>query len=235
MMVQLTQEQYIKAMAAGIIPQQNSISSGAQEAIPSVKDKKSRKPRKLPKVLSQKQIDRLFSKINIECRTGLRNRAVYETMLQAGLRVSEVCNLVPANIDFDEDMIHVQNGKGGVDRNVPMKPDLKEWLLRWNDKRHKPSPYFFCAVAIGSRLIPRYLNATLKRLCEQTDTYLQDGTEKVLISCHKLRHTCATRWLTKDKLSLPEIQRLLGHTHINATMIYLSVSMDDIKEKFLRG
>lgn len=225
MMIQLTQEQINILEAAGAMPQQ---------AIPSVAEKKPRKPRKLPKVLSQKQLDRLFSKINVKCPTGLRNRTAYETMLQAGLRVGEVTALVPANIDFDEDMIHVINGKGGVDRNVPMKPDLKEWLLKWNEQRPSEAEYFFCAVK-GTQLIPRYFNTVLHRLSERTDTYLQDGLNRLPVSCHKLRHTCATRWLSKDKLSLPEIQRLLGHTHINTTMIYLSVSMDDIKEKFLRG
>ena len=230
MMGQLTQEQINILEAAGAMPQQG---------VPSVseslsKGKKSRKPRKLPKVLNQKQIDRLFSKININCPTGLRNRTAFETMLQAGLRVGEVTALVPANIDFDDDMIYVQNGKGGVDRNIPMKPALKEWLLKWNEQRPSEATYFFCALK-GTQLMRRYFNTVLHRLCEKTDTYLQDGLNRLPVSCHKLRHTCATRWLSKDKLSLPEIQRLLGHTHINTTMIYLSVSMDDIKEKFLRG
>lgn len=184
--------------------------------------------RKLPKVLSPQQVEKLFRPINTDCPTGLRNRTIFQVMLKAGLRVSEACDLQLANIDFDENMIHVINGKGGVDRNVPMGPCLIDWLQRWDEIRPQ-AEYFFCAIK-GTRLSPRYLNQVLERLSEKSGVCLQDGLKQIPISCHKLRHTCATSWL-KDGLSLPDIQRLLGHKNINTTMIYLDVSMDDLKKK----
>lgn len=195
------------------------------------KEKKKRAPRKLPKVLSKKMVKSLFEPINLDCRTGLRNRVAFEVMLNAGLRVSEVCNLVPASIDFEDNMIHVQNGKGGVDRNVIIGADSKfrEWLIKWNEVR-PDSKFFFCSLTNGNRILPRYFNTVLHRLSEKAGVYLQDDLGQVPVSCHKLRHTYATN-LLKNGLSLPEIQRLMGHKSINTTMIYIDVSMDDIRAK----
>lgn len=188
------------------------------------------KGRKLPKVLSPQQIEKLFRPINTDCKTGLRNRAIFETMLCAGLRVSEICDLTPACVDFAEDMIHVLNGKGGNDRNIPIRPSLKEWLEKWDEIRPQQAEFFFCAVNKGTQLLPRYLNQVLERLSNEAGVYLQDDLKQIPVSCHKLRHTCATNWL-KEGFSLPDIQRLLGHKNINTTMVYLDVSMDDLKVK----
>jgi len=205
---------------------------GSQEQIDPQEPKKKHKGRKLPKVLNSQQIDKLFAPINIECKTGLRNRTIYETMLCAGLRVSEICNLAPGSVDFDEDMIHVLDGKGGVDRNVPIRPSLREWLEKWDEIRPRDSEFFFCALK-GTQLIPRYLNQVLERLSNKSGVFLQDGLRQVPVSCHKLRHTCATNWL-REGFSLPEIQRLLGHSNIQTTMIYLEVSMEDIRSKMMK-
>ena len=187
-------------------------------------------PRKLPKVLSPKMVEKLFAEINIKCSSGLRNRAMLEIMLRAGLRISEMCSLVPGNIDFDEKMIHVINGKGGVDRNIPIGPCLIEWLQKWDAIRPQRSEYFFCAVNKRTPILPRYVNQVLERLSERSGVYLQEGLEKMPVSNHKLRHTYACG-LLREGFNLPEIQRLMGHKSINTTMVYLSVSMEDLKAK----
>lgn len=190
-----------------------------------------RKGRKLPKVLSPAMVNKLFRNINTDCKTGLRNRVALETMLCAGLRISELCDLKPACIDFTENMIHVINGKGGTDRNIPIRSSLKEWLERWDEERPQQAEYFFCAVNKGTQLLPRYFNQVLERLSIKGDVYLQDDDlNPIPVSCHKLRHTCATNWL-KEGFSVPDIQRLLGHKNINTTMVYIDVSMDDLKAK----
>ena len=203
----------------------------AQEPEKIPETQKKHKGRKLPKVLSPKMIEALFEPINLKCKTGLRNRVAFEVMLNAGLRVAEVCDLQKSSIDFEENMIHVQNGKGGTDRNIPIGSAscLREWLQKWDEKRPQESRFFFCSLK-GTQLIPRYFNTVLHRLSEKTGVYLQDDLEQIPVSNHKLRHTCATTWL-KNGFSLPEIQRLLGHKSINTTMIYLDVSMDDIRAK----
>jgi site-specific recombinase XerD len=206
---------------------------GSQEQIEAQEPKKKHKGRKLPKVLNAQQVDKLFAPINIECNTGLRNRTICETMLCAGLRVSEICNLAPGSVDFTEDMIHIIDGKGGVDRNVPIRPSLREWLEKWDEIRPRDSEFFFCAVNKGTQLLPRYLNQVLERLSNKSGVFLQDGQKQVPVSCHKLRHTCATNWL-REGFSLPEIQRLLGHSNIQTTLIYLEVSMEDIKNKMMK-
>jgi len=204
---------------------------GEQVPQKEVKTPEKHKGRKLPKVLSPAMVNKLFRNINTDCRTGLRNRAALETMLCAGLRISELCDLKPGCVDFTENMIHVINGKGGTDRNIPIRPSLKEWLLMWDEIRPQQAEFFFCAVNKCTQLLPRYFNQVLERLSIKGDVYLQDDElNPIPVSCHKLRHTCATNWL-RDGFSLPDIQRLLGHKNINTTMVYLEVNMDDLKAK----
>jgi len=194
-----------------------------QEAKP---EPKKHKPRKLPKALSPEQTEQFFGSMRTKCATAKRNMAMFQTMLRAGLRVSEVCDLSVPNVDLEMGVIHVQNGKGGVDRNLPIGSCLMEWLVQWSKIRPQNSPYFFCAIK-GTRIMPRYINQVLERLSNESGVYIQDGLKQGPVHAHCLRHTFATNMLRKG-LNLPQIQKLMGHSSIQITQIYLMVTDEEL-------
>jgi len=201
---------------------------GSQEQTEIPQQTKKHRGRKLPKVLTPEKVKALLKPINTKCSTGLRNMAMLMTAYKAGLRVSEICDLPPADIDFSKGMILVQDGKGGKDRLVPIGAELIKWLQQWDDIRPQ-SKYFFCALK-GTRLSPRYFNQLLERLSNKSGIYLQDRGEKKPISIHVLRHCYASNLLDQD-VNIREVQELLGHSSIQTTTIYTHVSVKNLDKK----
>ena len=194
---------------------------------------KHRKPRKLPKVLTQRQIEALFATFNVKCPTGLRNRVVCEVLYRCGLRISEACNLTPADVDLQEGFIYVQCGKGKKDRYVPLDPETIAWLKRWEAIRPKESDWYFCNIrstSYGNQLSPVNIRQVLERKSEQSGVFIQDGKTKTHVTPHKLRHSFATE-LVEEGFSLPEVQELLGHSSIQTTSIYTHVRPEKLAAK----
>jgi site-specific recombinase XerD len=198
-----------------------------------LKQVKHRKPRKLPKVLTQRQVEALFATFNVKCPTGLRNRVVCEVLYRCGLRISEVCNLTPADVDLQEGYIYVQQGKNKKDRYVPLDPETITWLKRWEAIRPKESDWYFCNIRkeyYGNKLSPVNIRQVLKRKSEQSGVFIQDGQAKTSVTPHKFRHTYATE-LMEEGFSLPEVQALLGHSSIQTTSIYTHVRPEKLATK----
>ena len=184
---------------------------------------------KLPKIIDQKSVKKMLAQINTKCPTGCRNYAILIMMYRAGLRVSEVCNLRLADVNFDTGLIYVQQGKGGKDRYIPMDNDIMTSLQVWL-KIRPDSEYLFCTLQ-GGQLDTRYVREVCYRLSSKAGVYIQDGTKKKPVSPHKLRHTMATELLKSKDFNIREIQTLLGHSSINTTMIYTHVVLDELQEK----
>lgn len=188
------------------------------------------KTRKLPKALTSQEVDEIMFHINRKCPSGCRNYAIIMTMYRAGLRVAEICNLTPADVKLTQREIMVQEGKGLKDRNLYIDNMLYKALESWQKIRPE-SDYFFSTLA-GNRLSERYVREVCYRLSEKSGVYLQDGKEKKPASPHTFRHSYATS-LLKDGFNLSQIQKLLGHSSIATTTIYLSVFDGELKEKVL--
>jgi site-specific recombinase XerD len=137
------------------------------------------------------------------------------TTYAAGLRVSEVLGLKPADIDSDRMLIHVRQGKGRKDRMVMLSPTLQEELdlyIRWARPHHWLFPGANPAEHLHSR--------TLQRACQLTGEAAQISKR---VTPHVLRHSFATHLLDAGT-DLRVIQTLLGHASIRTTAIYTHVS-----------
>jgi len=181
--------------------------------------------KRLPVVLEPHEAETLLSQPNRSCATGLRNRAIMEAMYRAGLRVSEVLNLRPGDIRWKDRILEVHNGKGGRDRNVPIRAELLGWLESWAQRRPKRCRWFFCTLK-GRKLMPRYLQELVKRLARKADLQRADR-----ISPHVLRHSFATDLLDKG-FTLREVQELLGHSSVATTQVYTHVRPGNLSRKF---
>lgn len=182
--------------------------------------------KKLPVTLTDAEVEALRG-ICTRSATGLRNRALFELMLSAGLRVSEAVNLRPADIDWQAGTIRVNLGKGGKDRVVPVSSDTLGWLQAWASKRaelgcngHQP---FLVGIRTGKGMTTRNAHAVVSKQAALA------GIEKA-VGPHTLRHTYATRLLDSG-FSIREVQELLGHSDVSTTMIYTHVNPAALRAK----
>jgi site-specific recombinase XerD len=181
---------------------------------------KKRQSRKLPKILSRQDVKKLLAVPNVRCITGLRSRVIMQLLYRAGLRVEELCNLAPADVDFADGFVYVQQGKNSKDRYIPIDLVAIDWLRKWDEVR-PDSPFFFCS-GTKRKLDQSYVRKIVYQSAEKAGVYIQDGRERVLPSPHNLRHTYATE-LLEEGYTLAEVQVLLGHSSITTTSIYLHV------------
>jgi site-specific recombinase XerD len=179
-----------------------------------------RQSRKLPKILSRQDVKKLLAVPNVRCITGLRSRVIMQLLYRAGLRVEELCNLAPADVDFADGFVYVQQGKNSKDRYIPIDLVAIDWLRKWDEVR-PDVPFFFCS-GNGKKLDQSYVRKIVYQAAEKAGVYIQDGRERVLPSPHNLRHTYATE-LLEEGYTLAEVQVLLGHSSITTTSIYLHV------------
>jgi len=150
---------------------------------------------------------------------GLRDRAMIMTLLDTGLRCSELVQLDYEDLNIESKRIIVRFGKGNKQRVVPFADNCNETLENYLGVRgHKPGPLFYAsnhhgALAIGAVLKPNGLKQMLRRLG------LKAGIEKV--HAHRFRHTFATWAIEHDAREL-DVQYLLGHSTSDMVRRYSS-------------
>ena len=176
-----------------------------------------RQPRKLPVVLSVEEVAKLLTSVP---GPGLKYRAALGISYGAGLRASEVCNLRIGDIDSQRMLIHVDQGKGGKDRQAMLSPSLLEVLRRyWRESR--PEGWLFPGKPKISPLSPRQLNRAFMSAKDMA------GIKKPA-TLHTLRHSFATH-LLEANTDVRVIQVLLGHAKLSTTARYAHVATKTIQ------
>ena len=183
--------------------------------------------KKLPKVLTIDEVDKL---LDIELKTPFdyRNKAMLELMYATGLRVSELVNLTPLNIDFDKQIVRCY-GKGNKERIVPMGNTASKYLkLYLEEYRQALEKATLCDNLFlnnhGKKMTRQGFFKNLKIIANK-----QGITDD--ITPHMLRHSFATH-LLNNGADLRSIQLMLGHENISTTGIYTNVSTDKIKDNY---
>ena len=176
--------------------------------------------KKLPAVLSQKEVKRLIDSID-----NLKHRTFISLIYSCGLRVSELINLKITDIDSTRMQIHIRSGKGSKDRYVMLSEKIL-LMLRDYWKRYRPKAYLFEGMKQGKAIAVR----TVQHAFSQA--IIKSGINKH--PCiHTLRHSFATH-LLENGVNLLAIQKLLGHNHIKTTTTYvhLQITPASIKSPF---
>jgi len=166
--------------------------------------------KRLPVVLSQSEVQSV-----LEAKANLKHRALLTTIYSAGLRVSEVVNLRPADIDSQRQVIRIRQGKGHKERLVMLSPNLLE-LLREYWKAYRPLTWLFP----GDDPQRPLTTTSVYNICRQA---AQEAGLSKSVTPHTLRHSFATH-LLEAGTDLRTIQLLLGHRNLKTTAIYLHVS-----------
>ena len=195
-------------------------------ADPTLKLANPARPSRLPKVMSEKQVDSLLNTPDIDTPLGLRDRAMLETLYATGLRVSELVNLRLHEVSFNEGVLRAL-GKGSKERLVPLGEQAIDWLGRYlNEARREIlkgqlSDALF-VTARGRAMTRQAFWQLIKRYALIADI----APEK--LSPHVLRHAFATHLLNHGA-DLRVVQLLLGHADISTTQIYTHVARERLK------
>ena len=181
------------------------------------------------KRIKQKKVDKKpFSAAEMEkirdCLKTSREKALVEFMLSTGCRVSEVAHLRMENIDFRTGECTVL-GKGNKERTVYISDNAMYYLQRYLAERswNASSPLFLNKRGTGMS------KCSIEHLVRQIGR--RAGVEKV--HPHRFRRTMATN-AAKRGLPIQYIQAILGHSKIDTTMIYCSVSKESVKEAYFK-
>jgi integrase/recombinase XerC len=157
----------------------------------------------------------------------LRDVAILETIYSCGLRISELCGLDAADIDWNEAILRVR-GKGKKERLIPIgSPALEAIRTYWKANGHEPveaMPVFSLEDTANERIYPRLVQLNLKK-------YLALAGLDPKLTPHKLRHSYATHLLDAGA-DLRSVQELLGHAHLVTTQVYTHITTERLKQAY---
>jgi site-specific recombinase XerD len=165
-----------------------------------------RRRRRLPDAPKPEEVDGVLEGLEADEALGVRNRALVELVYSAGLRSAEAVGLDLADVDFEQESVHV-HGKGGKERVVPLGEEAAHWVARYlRDSRPRLARGAEDALFLSARG-RRLDTSTLRRLVPHP---------------HRLRHAFATH-LLEGGADLRTIQELLGHSSLSTTQVYSHV------------
>ena len=194
-------------------------------ADPTLKLDSARQALRVPKTLSEAQVEALLAAPDTTMPLGLRDRAMLELMYASGLRVSELVLLKAVQLSLDQGVLCVM-GKGSRERLVPFGAEAHEWLRRYLAQarpgllKRDASADLFLTVR-GAAMTRQMFWKIVKRHA------LAAGITAPL-SPHTLRHAFATHLLNHGA-DLRAVQMLLGHTDIGTTTIYTHVARERLR------
>ena len=203
------------------------LSHGAIRDDPTLRVTAPKKPRRLPKHLSEAQVEALLGAPDVATPLGLRDRAMLETLYATGLRVSELTGLRRSQVAQDAGVVRVV-GKGSKERLVPLGDEAVAWLARYLGEVRP-------ALAGTSKRDEVFLTQRQGPLTRQAFWALikryavPAGIPAASLSPHVLRHAFATHLLNHGA-DLRVVQLLLGHADITTTTIYTHVARERLKQ-----
>jgi len=180
-------------------------------------------------LLTPHEMRRLLALPKINTVLGFRDRAILEVFWCCGLRISELLFLTVGDINFEEGLLTIRQGKGGKDRVIPLGETVLKWLKEYLEKvrpllvsasSSRPSPLF-----LSRRGLPIDKSGLLKKL----KVYQRRAGIKKNLVGHSFRHTLATEML-KRGADLRHIQELLGHEKLTTTQRYTHVVKAELKK-----
>ncbi|WP_153111460.1 site-specific tyrosine recombinase XerD [Propionivibrio limicola] len=184
------------------------------------------RPSRLPKVLSESQVDALLAAPPSDTLLGLRDAAMLEMLYATGLRVSELVGLKMHEVSFDMGVVRVF-GKGGKERLVPLGEQAIDRVRRYLDEARglllsgRACDDLF-VTARGGAMTRQAFWQLVKRYA------VQAGIDPARLSPHVLRHAFATHLLNHGA-DLRVVQLLLGHADISTTQIYTHIARERLK------
>lgn len=180
-------------------------------------------PKRFPKVLSEKDIQKIFTQ-GFHC---LRDRVIFELLYDAGLRVQELCDLNIEDIDLYGKIIKVQKGKGKKERMIPLAEKAYEAITLYLKEIGNPSFGPLIRNMQGERINQNQVRYIVS-------LYLSHLKNPAAKTPHTLRHSFATHLLQRGA-DIRAIQELMGHSSLSTTQIYTHLDLKKLKEVYKKA
>jgi len=170
-------------------------------------------PKKLPVVLSQREVKHLLKTPDL-----LKHRLVLALLYGCGLRRQELCNIKIQDADLDRKMLHIREGKGRKDRYVPLGENLSRGVKTYL-AAEKPYIWLFNGKTNTGQL-QQFTGSGVRWIVKESQR--KSGIKKKVTS-HTLRHSYATHLLEMG-MDIITLKDLLGHVDIQTTLMYLHIA-----------
>jgi integrase/recombinase XerD len=195
------------------------------DADPTLRLRNAKQPLRVPKSLSQAQVEALLDAPDVDKPLGLRDRAMLELLYACGLRVSELVTIKTVQVGLAEGCLRV-TGKGSKERLVPFGEEAHGWMMRYVAEARSAilggqSSQALFVTARGGAMTRQMFWKLIKAHA------LRAGIDAPL-SPHTLRHAFATHLLNHGA-DLRAVQMLLGHADISTTTIYTHVARERLR------
>ena len=195
------------------------------QADPTLKLQSAKQPLRVPKSLSEAQVEALLDAPDIDTPLGLRDRAMLELLYASGLRVSELVTLKAFQVGMNEGVLRV-TGKGSKERLVPFGEVARDWILRYLAEARP-------AILAGQQTDDLFVTArghamTRAMFWVVVKKHARTAGITAPLSPHTLRHAFATHLLNHGA-DLRVVQLLLGHADISTTQIYTHVARERLR------
>ena len=193
---------------------------------PTLRLESARQPLRVPKSLTESQVEALLAAPDVETPLGLRDRTMLELMYASGLRVSELVTLKTFNVSMGEHVLRVF-GKGSKERMIPFGQVARDWITRYlADARP--------AILAGQQTEDLFVTARGQGMTRVmfwmiVKKHARAAGITAPLSPHTLRHAFATHLLNHGA-DLRAVQMLLGHADISTTTIYTHVARERLKQ-----
>ncbi|WP_372364863.1 tyrosine-type recombinase/integrase [Candidatus Uabimicrobium sp. HlEnr_7] len=178
----------------------------------------------IPEYYSKEKVRSILSAVTSNYQNDrflfVRNYAIISTLIHSGIRKNELLRLEEDSFDFEQKVLSVKASKWNKDREIPITDNLAIALKRYVIERNKKQPS-------SSQL---FISHTKKKITEDGLNHFFNNLSELVdfkVSSHRFRHTYATM-LRRAGVDLKTISRLLGHSSIQATLIYSHVVDDDL-------
>ena len=192
---------------------------------PTLRLQSARQPLRVPKTLTEAQVEALLGAPDTDTPLGLRDRTMLELMYASGLRVSELVALKVFEVGMNEGVLRVL-GKGSKERLVPFGEVARDWIVRYLAQARP-------AILAGQQSEDVFVTARghgMTRAMFWVIVKKQAATAGITapLSPHTLRHAFATHLLNHGA-DLRAVQMLLGHADISTTTLYTHVARERLK------
>lgn len=207
-----------------------AIREGRIKVDPTLRLLAARQPLRVPKTLTQAQVEALLAAPNTETALGLRDRAMLELIYACGLRVSELVRIKTFDLSLSEGVLRVL-GKGDEVRLVPFGEVAEDWLVRYLEHARA----HLLASRVSDDVFVTRRGAAMSRVMfwMLVKKYAQQAGITAPLSPHILRHAFATHLLNHGA-DLRAVQLLLGHADISTTTIYTHVARERLQQLHAR-
>lgn len=195
------------------------------DADPTLRLQSAKQPLRVPKTLTEAQVEALLEAPDTDTPLGLRDRTMLEVLYASGLRVSELVGLKTFNVGMNEGVVRVL-GKGSKERLVPFGQVARDWIVRYLAEARaeilagQQTEDFF-VTARGQGMTRAMFWVLVKK-------HAHTAGITAPLSPHTLRHAFATH-LINHGADLRAVQMLLGHADISTTTIYTHVARERLK------